>query len=100
MGLELGTLEWDTFNPDCLIRISNVDTFKFLLNPPFFEKAKSLDLMNFELLSFIRFKRSNFIFLCRRIPGRQYISNSNINFGFKNKLNGKVEESCHILITF
>ena len=24
---ELGTLEWDTFNPDCLIRISNVDTF-------------------------------------------------------------------------
>ena len=37
MGLELGTLEWDTFNPDCLIRISNVDTFKFLLNPIFFE---------------------------------------------------------------
>ena len=33
---ELGTLEWDTFNPDCLIRISNVDTFNFLLNPLFF----------------------------------------------------------------
>jgi len=36
MCSELGTLEWDTFNPDCLIRISNVDTFKFLLNPLFF----------------------------------------------------------------
>ena len=23
---ELETFEWDTFNPDCLIRISNVDT--------------------------------------------------------------------------
>ena len=32
---ELGTLEWDTFNPDCLIQISNVDTFNFLLNPLF-----------------------------------------------------------------
>jgi len=28
---ELGTLEWDTINPDCLIRISNVDTFDFML---------------------------------------------------------------------
>ena len=40
-----GTLEWDTFNPDCLIRISNVDTFNFLLNPLFFgystEKSKT-----------------------------------------------------------
>ena len=26
---ELGTLDWDTFNPDFLIRISNVDTFNF-----------------------------------------------------------------------
>ena len=33
---ELRTLEWDTINPDCLIRISNVDTFDFLLNPLFF----------------------------------------------------------------
>jgi len=33
---ELGILEWITFNPDCLIRISNVDTFNFLLNPLFF----------------------------------------------------------------
>ena len=33
---ELRTLEWETFNPDCLIRISNVDTFDFLLNPLFF----------------------------------------------------------------
>ena len=33
---ELGTLEWDTFNPKFLIRISNVDTFNFLLNPLFF----------------------------------------------------------------
>ena len=42
---ELETFEWDTFNPDCLIRISNVDTFKFLLNPLFFgfttEKSKN-----------------------------------------------------------
>ena len=42
---ELGTLEWDTFNPDCLIRISNVDTFYFLLNPFLFgystEKSKT-----------------------------------------------------------
>ena len=34
---ELETLECDTFNPDCLIRISNVDTFNILLNPLFFE---------------------------------------------------------------
>ena len=42
---ELGTLEWDTINPDCLIRISNVDTFDFMLNPLFFgyrtEKSKT-----------------------------------------------------------
>ena len=42
---EMGTLEWDTFNPDCLIRISNVDTFNFLLNPPYLgystEKSKN-----------------------------------------------------------
>ena len=35
---ELGTLELDTFNPDYLIRISNVDTFNFLLNPLLVEK--------------------------------------------------------------
>ena len=34
--LDLAPLEWDTFNPDCLIRISNVDTFYFLLNTLFF----------------------------------------------------------------
>ena len=28
--------KWDTFKPDCLIRISNVDTFKFLIKPLFF----------------------------------------------------------------
>jgi len=42
---ELGTLEWETFNPDCLIRIFNVDTFNFLFNPLFFgysrEKSKT-----------------------------------------------------------
>ena len=27
---ELGTSEWDTINPDCLIRISNVNPFDFL----------------------------------------------------------------------
>ena len=27
IGPELGTLEWDNINPDCLIRISNMDTF-------------------------------------------------------------------------
>ena len=37
---ELGTLEWDTFNPDCVIRISNVNTFNFLLNPLFFGYSK------------------------------------------------------------
>ena len=45
MNPELGTFKWDTFNPDCLIRISNVDTFDFLLNPLFFgysrEKSKT-----------------------------------------------------------
>ena len=45
MALELITIEWDTFNPDCLIRISNVDTLIFLLNPLFFgystEKTKT-----------------------------------------------------------
>jgi len=30
---ELKNLELDTFNPDCLIYISNVDTFNFLFNP-------------------------------------------------------------------
>ena len=34
---ELGTLEWDTFYHDCLIRISNEDTFNFFLNPLFFD---------------------------------------------------------------
>ena len=42
---ELGTLEWETINPECLIRTSNVDTFDFLLNPLFFgystEKSKT-----------------------------------------------------------
>ena len=33
---ELGTLEWETINPDCLIRIFNVDTFNFFLNHSFF----------------------------------------------------------------
>ena len=28
-----GTLELDIFDPDCLIQISNVDTFNLLLNP-------------------------------------------------------------------
>ena len=28
---EMGTLEWDTFNSDCLIQISNLGTFNFLL---------------------------------------------------------------------
>ncbi len=32
----LGTLERDTFHPDCAIGISNVDAFNFLLNPLFF----------------------------------------------------------------
>ena len=36
---ELGTLEWDTFNPDCLIRISNMVTFNVVLNPSFFGKS-------------------------------------------------------------
>ena len=27
---ELGTFEWITFNPDCLIRISVVETFNFI----------------------------------------------------------------------
>ena len=36
MWSELGTLEWDTLNPDCLIRISNGDTFNLLLNPLYF----------------------------------------------------------------
>ena len=33
---QLGTLEWITFNPDCLIRISTVETFNFSPNPLFF----------------------------------------------------------------
>ena len=47
---KLGTLEWDTFNPDCLIRISNVETFHFLLNPLFSghstEKLKTVFFLN------------------------------------------------------
>ena len=42
---ELGTLELETFYLDCLIRISNADTFNFLLNPLVFgystEKSKT-----------------------------------------------------------
>ena len=34
---ELGTSERNTFNHDWLIRISNVDTFNFLLNPHFLD---------------------------------------------------------------
>ena len=45
-GSELGTLEWDPIYHDCLIRISNVDTLDFLLNPLFFgystEKSKNV----------------------------------------------------------
>ena len=37
---ELGTLEWDTIIPDCLIRISNVDTFDFLLNTILFRYSR------------------------------------------------------------
>ena len=32
---ELKTLEWDIINPDHLIGVSNVHTFDFNLNPPF-----------------------------------------------------------------
>ena len=38
---ELRTLELETFNLDCLIRISNADTFNFLLNPLFFGYRKT-----------------------------------------------------------
>ena len=34
---ELGTLERDTFYPDCFIRISNVGSFNFFRNPLLFE---------------------------------------------------------------
>ena len=37
---ELGTLEWDTINPDCLIRRINVFTLDFLLNTLFFGYSK------------------------------------------------------------
>ena len=40
MRPELGTLEWDTINPDCLIQTSNVDNFNFLLNPLFLDIAQ------------------------------------------------------------
>ena len=49
---ELGTLESDTFNPDCLIRISNVDTFDFLHNPLIFVYSKE----NQKLMSSSRFE--------------------------------------------
>ena len=56
MTTELGTLKWDTINPDCLIRISNVDTFDFLLNPLFFgystEKSKT-GFLNSESFPFL-----------------------------------------------
>ena len=54
---ELGTLEWDTINPDCLIRISNVDTFDSLLNPLFFldEVQKNQKAVFFKIKSPSRF---------------------------------------------
>ena len=44
---ELGTLEWDTINPDCLIRISHVASFDFLLNPHFFGKSTEISKTGF-----------------------------------------------------
>ena len=57
---ELTTLELDTVNPDCLIWISNVDTFNFLLNPHFFSLFGYLSFvwpmrvhsLNFKFLGF------------------------------------------------
>ena len=55
---ELGTLEWDTFNPDCLIRIFNVGTYNFLLNQLFFgystEKSKNRFFKIRESLQFLK----------------------------------------------
>ena len=54
---ELETIIWDTFNPDCLIRISNVGTFNILLNPLFFGYSTEKSKTGFSKLSF---KISNF----------------------------------------
>ena len=51
-GSELGTLEWDTINPDCLIRISNVDTYDFLLNPLIFGYSREKSKTGFLKLEF------------------------------------------------
>jgi len=52
---ELGTLEWDTIDPDCLIRISNVDTYDFLLNPLFFGKSRKKSKTGFLKLRVLPF---------------------------------------------
>ena len=40
---ELGTLEQDTFNSGCLILISNVDTFNFLLSTLFWIQFRKIE---------------------------------------------------------
>ena len=46
---ELGTLKWDTFNPDCLIRISKVETFNFFLNPFFLDRVQKNQKTGFSI---------------------------------------------------
>ena len=59
---ELKTLELDTFNPDRLIWISNVDTFNFLLNPFFFFLFLSLSVSDqWEFTYKMARKISNFL---------------------------------------
>jgi len=48
------------------------------------KKTPKKTLMNFELLSFIHLKGQILSFYVDVYQGGQYISNSNINFGFKN----------------
>jgi len=64
----MGTLEWDTVNPDCLIRISNVDTFDFLLNSLFFGYSTEKSITGF-------FKLESFPFLYINLKWRRKISN-------------------------
>ena len=45
-----GNFRMGTFHPDCLIRISNVDTFNFLLNPLFVRYSREKPKIGFSKL--------------------------------------------------
>ena len=57
---ELGTLEWDTFDPDGLIRVSNVDTL-YWTKTQFFKIIESFPILYLNLKRRAKFKISQLL---------------------------------------